>query len=68
MGTVKIQEERRNGGDRRSGGDRRRADPERVRHPGIMDRRTGWKRREARRRGTGPLPAPPDPYGRGPDR
>ena len=60
MGSLKIDEEHRTAGDRRRHGDRRHPDPEQVRHPGTMDRRTGWQRRQADRRGKGPLPPPPD--------
>jgi hypothetical protein len=60
MGSLKIDQERRAADDRRRHGDRRHPDPDRVRHPGTMDRRTGWQRRHADRRGNGPLPPPPD--------
>lgn len=60
MCSLKIDEERRLSGERRRGTDRRHPDPAAVRHPGTTDRRTGWQRRHADRRGKGPLPPPPE--------
>ena len=60
MASLRIEEERRASDDRRRAADRRHPDPECVRRPGTMDRRTGWQRRHADRRGKGPLPPPPD--------